>query len=518
MVVLVLAALYQRFEGAYADSIYLVAVLIGLVIFIIRFFSSHKAKENYVNKAYLRIIYALFVVLLIYSLMLNTLVRMAVSAELWRIIDLVAVFSVGALSLFALSNLSRVVRTLRSKEVDKTKPFYVSMVLRIVCFLLMIHLPTYAPSYRAKPIRNLAVSSNTVNIAKMNVVKLDSLINDFNQEIAAQGVSVYLKNGNQSYEAHAGIINKRLQRRPKATDYYQIASVSKVFTATLLADFLKEGKIDSQTVLSDIYDDASEWTGEMGDVSLLSLATHTSGLPRLSPAMITAALKNFLNPYSFYNDAAFSQDLASVKPSTSKDFEYSNFGYSVLGQAIVKASGMEYLDGRALLNNFKVRVATPFGMEKVAIANEILKNDAVYASSTLKNGKSIPRWTNGQILGAGTFLASLNDLKAFVNSYLAEHLQPDFGKNYTTWWATQFVKIELPNSNRTQRLGWVEQPFKLNDGTSVSLFWHNGATFGNTSFVAFIPEMDLSIVALSNTGKNVDPLAIDLLKVITAAE
>jgi|GEM_PF-2275901 CubicO group peptidase (beta-lactamase class C family) len=511
LVVLVFSALYLRFNGAFADVVYVFTSIVGIIIFTVRLFSKSKASDGYVNGTYLKVIYFLFILLLGYSLLLNSISRLVIGASFWRVIDIVAVFSVGALALFALSNLSRVVRTLRAKEEDKTKPFYVSMILRIVCFLLMIHLPTYAPSYRTKPIKDLKTRSVSENLPATLSADFDSIIDGFSEDIVLQGVSFYLKKGEQSYEAHAGVINKDLQRRPSATDYYQIASVSKVFTATLFADFLKEGKVDSQTVLSDLYD-SSEWPGSMGDVPLISLATHTSGVPRLSPVMQMSSLKSLLRPYHFYGEKAFMEDLVSVDPIRQKNVNNSNFGYAVLGQALTKASGMDYLDGRGLLNNFKVRVATPFGMKNVALANEVVGQNSVYAASTLRNGKAIPRWTNSQIAGAGTFIATLNDLKAFVNAYLNDHLQPDFGKSYTTWWATQYIKLELPDSERTQRLGWVEQPFELENGSTVSMYWHNGSTFGNTSFVAFIPELELSVVALSNTAKSVDALAIEVMK------
>lgn len=509
-VTLGISVLYLRFQGVYADSLYMLISLMASVFFVYKLFVKAKHTTTYVNAAYLKIIYVLFILVLLYSVILNTVIRLIIADSIWRVLDMIAVFSIGALFLFALSNLSRVVRTLRSKEVDETKPFYISMILRIACFLLIIHLPTYAPSYRAKAIKNVETRSTVQNFTTSVQADFDGIVNKFVKEIPLQGVSLYLKKGDRQYEGHAGVINSALQRRPNATDFYQIASVSKVLTATLLADFLKEGILDTNTVLSDIYD-ATNWPGEMGGVNVVSLATHMSGVPRLSTAMQEAALKQMLKPYHYYDGEAFLKDLQTTNPVKEKSFQYSNFGYAVLGQALTKVTGMDYLDGRGLLNNFKVRVGTPYGMKSIGLANQVIGKNAVYAASTLPNGKPIPRWTNSQIVGAGTFIATLDDLKAFVNTYLKDHLQPDFGRNYTSWWATQFIKIELADSKRTQRLGWVEQPFELEDGSTVRMYWHNGATYGNTSFVAFIPELETSIVALSNTGKSVDQLAIDIL-------
>jgi len=44
------------------------------------------------------------------------------------------------------------------------------------------------------------------------------------------------------------------------------------------------------------------------------------------------------------------------------------------------------------------------------------------------------------------------------------------------------------------------------------IYWHNGATFGSSSYVAFTPDRKMAIVVLSNTAESVDSVALSILK------
>ena len=83
---------------------------------------------------------------------------------------------------------------------------------------------------------------------------------------------------------------------------FQIGSVTKVFTALLLADMAERGEVR----LSDPA--ASYLPGfrvETGPVTLADLATHTSGLPRLPRNLLWSALLHPRDPYAGYPAARF---------------------------------------------------------------------------------------------------------------------------------------------------------------------------------------------------------------------
>src|SRR5579862_4159035 len=70
-----------------------------------------------------------------------------------------------------------------------------------------------------------------------------------------------------------------------ADSVFQIGSVTKAFTGLLLADSAARGEVNLSDPGTDYLPAASP-----GQVTLVELATHTSGLPRLPPGMLRYAL------------------------------------------------------------------------------------------------------------------------------------------------------------------------------------------------------------------------------------
>lgn len=81
---------------------------------------------------------------------------------------------------------------------------------------------------------------------------------------------------------------------------FQIGSVTKAFTGLLLADSVARGEVEFSDPATDYLLGASP-----GRVTLVELATHTSGLPRLPPGMLRYALLRPRNPYAWYPESSF---------------------------------------------------------------------------------------------------------------------------------------------------------------------------------------------------------------------
>jgi CubicO group peptidase (beta-lactamase class C family) len=101
---------------------------------------------------------------------------------------------------------------------------------------------------------------------------------------------------------------------------FEIGSLTKVFTALLLADMAERGQVR-------LSDPAARYLpGAAGPVTLADLATHTAGLPRLPPGLAWSALTRRHDPYAGYSEArlvrAARQSLrASSRPNA---YAYSN--------------------------------------------------------------------------------------------------------------------------------------------------------------------------------------------------
>ncbi|MGH3154822.1 MAG: serine hydrolase domain-containing protein, partial [Streptosporangiaceae bacterium] len=120
---------------------------------------------------------------------------------------------------------------------------------------------------------------------------------------------------------------------------FEIGSVTKVFTALLLADLAERGELR-------LTDAAARYLpgGGSGQVTLADLATHTAGLPRLPPRLGWFALASPRDPYVRYPAGwlirAGGRSLCAA--SRPNPYTYSNYGYGLLGHLLGQAAGAPY--------------------------------------------------------------------------------------------------------------------------------------------------------------------------------
>ena len=101
---------------------------------------------------------------------------------------------------------------------------------------------------------------------------------------------------------------------------------------------------------------------------------------------------------------------------------------------------------------------------------------------------------------AGALRSTVSDLVRYGKAYLAK-TGPLSAAMALTMAATQ--------SNPAMGLGW-----HIRDTRGNATYWHNGGTYGSSSFIAFIPAKDVVVVVLSNAAAAVDDIALSLLDVI----
>src|SRR5690606_3515037 len=135
---------------------------------------------------------------------------------------------------------------------------------------------------------------------------------------------------------------------------FEIGSISKVFTSTLLANFVLEGKVKLDDNIGDhlevpVKDDTR--------ITFRSLANHTSGLPRVPSNLFFLASPD--NPYKDYDESKLESYLGehlSLSSSAGVKSEYSNLGVGLLGYTLEKVSGEDY---QSMLESY---IFTKYGM------------------------------------------------------------------------------------------------------------------------------------------------------------
>ncbi|SMX83689.1 CubicO group peptidase, beta-lactamase class C family [Brevibacterium sp. 239c] len=268
---------------------------------------------------------------------------------------------------------------------------------------------------------------------------------------------------------------------------FEIGSITKTFTAALFADAINRGEIDKDIRLGDVWPDLD---GDVAEVTLASIAMQRSGLPAHEPAPnLLEGTSQFLSIYLRGNPYGGSatdlvDSLHSVKVGN-KEPEYSNFGFSVLGQALAEATGKSY---RQLVRE---RITEPLGMEDTYVPNSSDGLDHGYSAS----GLPAAPWTLGGAAASGAIRSTVHDLSI---------------------WLRESMSGTAPGAEATEhradyddndRIGWAW--FTTSD-RSPTVTWHNGGTAGYRSFLGFNAPSQQGIIVLADSANDVDS-AVDLI-------
>ena len=293
------------------------------------------------------------------------------------------------------------------------------------------------------------------------------------------------------------------KRKPDGKTVFEIGSVTKVFTAIMLADLVAEGVLR-------LDDPVQEHLPHQlviprhGDeqVTLLHLATHSSGLPIQPPLIGLFALttKDFRNPYAEYGTTHLAKTLSrlKLKRQVGSRVEYSNLGIGVLGHALVRAAKADSYEALVVQRNCK-----PLGIKDTRIELSDDQQSRLAAGHTT-GGKRTSPWDFDSLEGCGALRSTVNDMLSFASANLGlqdSSLQPAFKMS-------QQPRLETTRQGRHVGLCWM---CENTDVPKRAIRWHNGGTGGYRSFVALDLDRKSAVVVLSNSAHSVDSLALEVL-------
>ena len=281
---------------------------------------------------------------------------------------------------------------------------------------------------------------------------------------------------------------------PDGATSFQIGSVTKVFTALLLADAVARGEVELAQPLTSVFPEAVSHVS--GPIRLVDLATHTSGLPRLPPGLWRQALRNREDPYAAFTVEQVERALAlPPKHQPGGRLRYSNYGAGVLGEALARLTNLPY---EQLVRD---RIVEPLGLQDTRVEPD--GREVSIAVGHTRRGRPVGDWHLPALAGAGALRSSVRDLLLLLRA----HLDP------TSTPLEAAVRAVVEPRARISRplsvgLGW----HILERKDAVRWWWHNGGTGGFRSFVGFDPAATRGVVVLSNDTRSVDRLGQRLLE------
>lgn len=275
---------------------------------------------------------------------------------------------------------------------------------------------------------------------------------------------------------------------------FRIASLTKQFTATAILLLEQEGKLrltDTACQHIDVF-----CQDELKAITLENLLRHTSGLKRDS-LPIEQLTQNPRSIFATYEQQMRPDNLLPLLFSIGSSESYSNLAYTTLGRIIEIRSGLR-------LDKFmRNRFFKPFKMNRsqfIHPENPNLPTDLVPGTV---DGKPIEQDLSfiGRG-GSGAIITSAGDLAQWKSAIHSGKLLS----------ADKTRKLFEFDENQNG-LGWVWKPDS--HSREKGWIWHNGSTFGYSSFWARDPEFGIDVILLSNLDGDIDPLGSEIIKALS---
>jgi D-alanyl-D-alanine-carboxypeptidase/D-alanyl-D-alanine-endopeptidase len=198
---------------------------------------------------------------------------------------------------------------------------------------------------------------------------------------------------------------------------FEIGSETKVFTSLLLADMVQRGEVALGDPVAKYLPPGAKIPERNGrSITLVDLATHTSGLPRLPTNM---SPKDPANPYADYSVEQLYQFLSSYQLTRDigSQYEYSNLGGGLLGHVLALRAGMSY---ETLVES---RICTPLVMNstRITLTPDMKARLAAGHNAALD---TVENWDLPTLAGAGGLRSTANDMLTLIAANLGYTKSP----------------------------------------------------------------------------------------------
>jgi CubicO group peptidase (beta-lactamase class C family) len=287
-----------------------------------------------------------------------------------------------------------------------------------------------------------------------------------------------VKDGKVIKEKAYGLANVELNVPVTTNTVFEIGSITKQFTATLIMRLVADGKLSLDDRLHEHLNDTPETWRE---INVRHLLTHTSGL------------KNYTGLDGFevrqkLNCDAFVRQLARepLEFTPGERYSYCNSGYNLLGYLIELKSGTNYW------TVLRERILSPLGMNHTRSrdATDIVTNRA--SGYEVTRGKLTNRDSDlTDVFAAGAMVSTIGDLLKW-NAALGSDRLLKAASREAMW---KPVKL---NSGGTHPYGLG---FRVEDYKGRANIGHSGSTSGFSSSLQRFPEERVAVIVLCNFGE-----------------
>ena len=295
--------------------------------------------------------------------------------------------------------------------------------------------------------------------------------------------------GQQVLAAH-GVLNSATQVPVTTDSLFQVGSITKIWTATMIMQLIDEGSLSLDTTVSEALPGARLGAGDVGEqVTVRHLLTHTSGIDG-----------------DIFTDAGRGDDcveryvgLLAEAGSTfpaGAAYSYCNSGYVLLGRII------EVLDGQSWDESLRERLTSPLSVtQTVTLPEEAILHRAAVGHHSC--GTPVHTWGLPRSIGpAGLITATAGDLLTFARLHLDGGLAAD-GKRLVSEDSVAAMQSpcaaipEFSAPGAAIGLGW-----RLSRWDGRTIIGHDGDTIGQSAYLRIDPQAGVAACLLTNSAES----------------
>lgn len=351
--------------------------------------------------------------------------------------------------------------------------------------------------------------------------QLEAIIGNLVDSEKIHSAVVLVKNSNNDvvWQGSKGLANKEMELQMTVNSHFFIASITKIFTATLIMQMHEQGLLDINNSIADylpknIYSNINIYKGinYSADITVKQLLAHSSGIadyysgkPLKNKGLFDVFLSNPLQKWTVEETINRTKNELTANSKPGEKLLYSDTNYQLLGKII------ESVLDRELYQVYQDYIFIPLGLENTYIINYPALKEKELIADIFHNEQNVSEIRlNGSYWADGGMVSTADDCIRFLSALRTGQLICSENLELMKQWRKLYFPIQYGLGIMHFKL-----PKFINYFTEIPDLWGHSGSSG--SFLYYSEEMDLYIaVTINQSSSNIKPFLFvrDILRKI----
>lgn len=345
---------------------------------------------------------------------------------------------------------------------------------------------------------------------------VDGIVSQYIKKEKASGLAIgIIRNDGTSRTWGYGYTDAVKAHKIDGETLFALGSISKGVTGEVVAGLVEKGLLKWDDKLSDLLPKNTPLSDDAKNITLLQLATHTSGLPRqnMNKDMLQSFLKYLYTGDNFYNELdsdGVLNDLSSFKRPQTPEPQYSNLGYALLGYILKLKTGedIQQLSYDFIFRSLKMGSTSFHGPTLKAYPYRAIGH-AGDQPKFIRRGKVVPDWyfTNNMVAAANLY-SNVDDLLKYLRAHITDSEPSELNSAIRV-----SEKIYFERNIEAANIAWV-----TDHKDNQVITYQVGYIGGYSSYIGFDKKHKNAVVVLQNSFNWSNYIGHDLLLKMAMAD